>query len=147
MSRIFESVSDICNYKGVPMEIRTSYTCPLEIVHDIIKGKWKTIILFQLKYGNTTLTKLEHDIVGINQKMLLQQLKELQEFGLVGKQSFDGYPLRVEYFLTPDKGRKILQAIDIMQEIGIEYMIEHGMTDVLDQKGISYAEHLPDTHK
>ncbi len=129
------------------MEIRTSYTCPLEIVHDIIKGKWKTIILFQLKYGNTTLTKLEHDIVGINQKMLLQQLKELQEFGLVGKQSFEGYPLRVEYFLTPDKGRKILQAIDIMQEIGIAYMVEHGMTDVLDQKSISYTEHLPDTHK
>lgn len=129
------------------MEIRTSYTCPLEIVHDIIKGKWKTIILFQLKYGNTTLTKLEHDIVGINQKMLLQQLKELQDFGLVGKQSFDGYPLHVEYFLTPDKGRKILQAIDIMQEIGIEYMVEHGMTDVLDQKGIPYTKYLSDTHK
>ena len=129
------------------MEIRTSYTCPLEIVHDIIKGKWKTIILFQLKYGNTTLTKLEHDIAGINQKMLLQQLKELQEFGLVGKQSFDGYPLHVEYFLTPDKGRKILQAIDIMQEIGIEYMVEHGMTDVLDQKGIPYTKYLSDTHK
>jgi DNA-binding HxlR family transcriptional regulator len=129
------------------MEIRTSYTCPLEIVHDIIKGKWKTIILFQLKYGNTTLTKLEHDIVGINQKMLLQQLKELQDFGLVGKQSSDGYPLHVEYFLTPDKGRKILQAIDIMQEIGIEYMVEHGMTDVLDQKGIPYTKYLSDTHK
>ncbi|WP_033167926.1 helix-turn-helix domain-containing protein [Clostridium sp. KNHs205] len=129
------------------MEIRTSYTCPLEIVHDIIKGKWKTIILFQLKYGNAALTKLEHDIAGINQKMLLQQLKELQEFGLVGKQSFDGYPLHVEYFLTPDKGRKILQAIDIMQEIGIEYMVEHGMTDVLDQKGIPYTKYLSDTHK
>ena len=129
------------------MEIRTSYTCPLEIVHDIIKGKWKTIILFQLKYGNTTLTKLEHDIVGINQKMLLQQLKELQEFGLVGKQSFEGYPLHVEYFLTPDKGRKILQAIDIMQEIGIQYMVEQGMTEVLDQKGISYTKYLSDTHK
>ncbi len=129
------------------MEIRTSYTCPLEIVHDIIKGKWKTIILFQLKYGNSTLTKLEHDIAGINQKMLLQQLKELQEFGLVGKQSFHGYPLHVEYFLTPDKGRKILQAIDIMQEIGIEYMVEHGMTDVLDQKGIPYTKYLSDTHK
>ncbi|WOO35956.1 helix-turn-helix domain-containing protein [Anaerocolumna sp. AGMB13020] len=129
------------------MEIRTSYTCPLEIVHDIIKGKWKTIILFQLKYGNTTLTKLEHDIMGINQKMLLQQLKELQEFGLVGKQSFEGYPLHVEYFLTPDKGRKILQAIDIMQEIGIQYMVEQGMTEVLDQKGISYTKYLSDTHK
>lgn len=104
------------------MKIRDDYTCPLEIVHDIIKGKWKTIILFQLKYGNTSLSKLEHDIEGISQKMLLQQLKELQEFGLVDKIASPGYPLHVEYFLTEDKGKKILQAIQIMQEIGVEYI-------------------------
>ena len=60
------------------MKVREDYTCPLEIVHDIIKGKWKTIILFQLKYGRTSLSKLEKNIEGISQKMLLQQLKELQ---------------------------------------------------------------------
>ena len=107
------------------MKVRDDYTCPLEIVHDIIKGKWKTIILFQLKYGNTSLSKLEHDIEGISQKMLLQQLKELQEFGLVDKITYPGYPLRVEYFLTEVKGKKILQAIQIMQEIGVEYMAEY----------------------
>jgi len=104
------------------MKVREDYTCPLEIVHDIIKGKWKTIILFQLKYGNTSLSKLEHNIEGISQKMLLQQLKELQEFGLVDKIAYPGYPLRVEYFLTEDKGKKILQAILIMQDIGVEYI-------------------------
>ncbi|AXU27453.1 transcriptional regulator [Clostridioides difficile] len=31
------------------MKIRDEYTCPLEIVHDIIKGKWKTILIFELK--------------------------------------------------------------------------------------------------
>ena len=31
------------------MKLRESYTCPLELVHDIIKGKWKTIIIFQLR--------------------------------------------------------------------------------------------------
>ena len=31
------------------MKIREEYTCPLEIVHDILKGKWKTVILYQLK--------------------------------------------------------------------------------------------------
>ena len=33
------------------MKIRTTCTCPLEIVHDIMKGKWKTIIVFQLRNG------------------------------------------------------------------------------------------------
>lgn len=120
------------------MKIRDDYTCPLEIVHDIIRGKWKTIILFQLHYGPTSLSKLQQGIHGITQKMLLQQLSELQAFGLVGKQSYEGYPLRVEYFLTPHRGAKMLIAIRIMQEIGIDYMVEHGLTDILDQKGICY---------
>lgn len=120
------------------MKIRDNYTCPLEIAHDIIKGKWKSIILFQLQYGNTSLSKLQQDIEGINQKMLLQQLKELQEFGLVGKHNFEGYPLHVEYYLTEDRGMKMLKAINIMQEIGVDYMVEHGLTDFLNKKGISY---------
>jgi len=109
------------------MNIRSDYTCPLEIVHDIIKGKWKTIIMFQLRKGNLSLSDLERGIEGISQKMLLQQLNELQKFGLVSKNVFPGYPLHVEYFLTERKGRRMLEAIQIMQEIGIEYMDEHGL--------------------
>ena len=82
------------------MKIRDDYTCPLEIVHDIIKGKWKTIILYQLKDGPKGLSELEREIEGITQKMLLEQLKELMQFGLVDKKTYEGYPLRVEYFLV-----------------------------------------------
>lgn len=124
------------------MKIRNDFTCPLEIVHDIVKGKWKTIILFQLKYGRASLSQLEQSIEEISQKMLLQQLKELQELGLVDKETFAGYPLHVEYFLTEDRGMKMLKAIQIMQEIGIDYMVEHGMTEILDKKGISYQNQV-----
>lgn len=119
------------------MKIRENYTCPLELVHDITKGKWKTIIIFQMKHGKCSLSDLHHQIVGISEKMLIEQLHELQQFGLVEKRSFDGYPLKVEYWLTL-RGEKMLSAIDIMQQIGIEYMVEHDMTDILDQKGICY---------
>lgn len=118
------------------MKIRDDYTCPLEIVHDIIKGKWKTIILYQMKDGPKGLAELEREIEGITQKMLLEQLKELIEFGLVEKKSFDGYPLRVEYSITERRGRKMIEAIDIMQKVGVDYMIENGMTDALINKGI-----------
>ena len=118
------------------MKIRDDYTCPLEIVHDIIKGKWKTIILYQMKDGSKGLAELEREIEGITQKMLLEQLKELIEFGLVEKKSFDGYPLRVEYSITERRGRKMIEAIDIMQMVGVDYMIENGMTDALINKGI-----------
>lgn len=118
------------------MKMRKEYTCPLEIVHDIVRGKWKTIIIFQLRNGSKTFTALEHEIGGISQKMLLQQLKELREFSLLDKISTQGYPLHVEYFLT-ERGKKFLEAVEIMQKIGIEYMIEHGQSDILKQKGIN----------
>ena len=119
------------------MKLRENYTCPLEFVHDIIKGKWKTIIIFQLRKGKCSFSELHREISEISQKMLLEQLKELREFGFVDKKSYSGYPLQVEYFLT-ERGEKILSAIKIMQDIGIEYMIENNMTQFLDKKGIKY---------
>jgi Predicted transcriptional regulators len=107
------------------MKLRKECTCPLEITHDMLKGKWKTIILWQLKYhGRTSLSQLEKDIKGISQKMLLEQLKELREFGLVDKIKYQGYPLRVDYYLTEDRGHRIIKALEIMQEIGKEYLNE-----------------------
>ncbi|PKM77458.1 MAG: transcriptional regulator [Firmicutes bacterium HGW-Firmicutes-15] len=116
------------------MKIREEYTCPLELTHDITKGKWKPIMLWQLRLGNTSLASLEKDIQGINQKMLIEQLKELSDFGMIGKNTYDGYPLRVEYFLT-ERGQKMLEAINIMQSIGVDLMQENGMEDVLKAKG------------
>lgn len=117
------------------MKVRDEYTCPLELTHDITRGKWKPIILWQLGKGAMSLSQLERDIKGVNQKMLLEQLKELIDFGVLEKQSFDGYPLKVEYSLT-ERGRKLLQAVTIMQGIGIELMKENGMTDILKENGL-----------
>ena len=119
------------------MKIRSEFTCPLELFHDMVKGKWKLIIIFNLRKGSCSFSDLLHSIDGISQKMLLEQLKELKQFGLVGKKSYAGYPLKVEYFLT-DMGLKMLSAIEIMQGIGIEYMVKHGMLEILDEKGICY---------
>lgn len=120
------------------MKIRNDYTCPLEIVHDVIKGKWKTILVFQLRKGNKTFSELNHDIEGISEKMLLQHLRELREFGIVDKITGEGYPLHVEYFLT-DRGKKMLEAVLIMQNIGIDYMVEHGQSEILKNKGITVS--------
>lgn len=118
------------------MKLRQEFTCPLELVHDMIKGKWKPIILWRLRLGSTSLAQLEKDIEGITQKMLLEQLKELMKFGFVGKQSYNGYPLRVVYFLIKPQGEELLQALKIMQHIGIDYLKSHGMESILTEKGV-----------
>lgn len=116
------------------MKKREVYTCPLEMTHDMIRGKWKPIILWQLGKGGTSLADLQRSIEGITQKMLLEHLKELQEFEIVSKKTFEGYPLKVEYDLT-DKGRRMLQVIKMMQEVGIELMLEDGKEALLREKG------------
>lgn len=108
------------------MNLRTRYTCPLELVHDMIKGKWKSIILWQLSYGATSLAQLQRDIEGITQKMLIEHLKDLVDFGFVNKVKGDGYPLHVAYSLSEPRGKEIFEALKIMQKIGIRYMEEHG---------------------
>lgn len=128
------------------MKIRNEYTCPLEIVHDIIRGKWKTIILFQMKNGPQSLSELERGIEGITQKMLLEQLGELIQFGLVEKKEFEGYPLHVEYSVTEKRGRKMLEAINIMQLVGIDYMVENGMEKILLEKGVVTPKQLEDAY-
>lgn len=118
------------------MKMRDEFTCPLELVHDMIKGKWKSIIVWRLRLGPTYLVKLEKDIDGITQKMLLQYLRELTAFGFVKKQSFERYPLHVEYSLTEEQGKNLLEALKIMQHIGIEYFKAQGKENILIEKGV-----------
>lgn len=98
------------------MKIRKDITCPLELTHDIIKGKWKPIIIWNLK-DKKSLSTLEKSINGISQKMLLEHLKDLLEFKIIDKISYEGYPLKVEYYLT-ERGKELREAIIILQKIG-----------------------------
>lgn len=117
------------------MKMRSQYTCPLEMTHDIIKGKWKPLIIWQLSKGGSSLSALKKSIRGISQKMLVQHLNELLECGAIGKLTNDGYPLKSEYFLT-ERGKRIFGAISIMQSIGIEMMLEDDREDFLKEKGL-----------
>lgn len=118
------------------MKIRDDFTCPLELVHDMLKGKWKPIILWRLRLGETSLSKLEKDITGITQKMLLEHLKELIDFGFVKKQIILEKPLTTTYSLTENYGQDIILALTIMQKIGISYMIKTGKENILKEKNL-----------
>ena len=118
------------------MKIREEFTCPVELTHDMIRGKWKPIILWLLRKEARSLSGLNVLIEGISQKMLLEQLNELIECDFVQKKKFSGYPLKVEYFLKAPLGNEIVKALAIMQSIGIETMMEKGKEQVLIDKKI-----------
>lgn len=80
-----------------------------------------------LRLGPTRLSKLHKDIENITEKMLLQQLSELTDCGLVIKDSYLGYPLKVEYCLS-DSGLELLEALTIMQELGSKILDDSSCT-------------------
>lgn len=68
----------------------------------VIEGKWKIVIICQLFAAREPLrfSELERRIDGINQKMLIQQLRELERDGIVSRKIYPQVPPRVEYSLT-----------------------------------------------
>ena len=73
---------------------------PLLAAIDVIGGKWKTLILYSLHYKVLRFGELKKAIPKITQKMLTQQLRELEADGLVKRKSYNEIPPRVEYKIT-----------------------------------------------
>ncbi|MGO8425904.1 winged helix-turn-helix transcriptional regulator, partial [Rhizobium ruizarguesonis] len=63
----------------------------------VISGRWKQVILYYVFSGPKRLSELKRMMPAITQKVLIQQLREMEEHGLVARQIFAEVPARVEY--------------------------------------------------
>jgi len=85
--------------------------CPLEGVIDVISKKWTLLIVNVIgNHGRVRFNKLMQELRGISPKTLADTLKQLQEEGLINRESFAEIPPRVEYSLTSD-GKRLREAI------------------------------------
>ncbi len=75
--------------------------CPAETTLKAISGRWKLLILRELGSGVKRFGQLQKAIAGITQKMLTQQLRELEADGIVKRTVYPEIPPKVEYALTP----------------------------------------------
>ncbi|MER8867900.1 helix-turn-helix transcriptional regulator [Mesorhizobium sp. M0751] len=73
---------------------------PAERALKVISGRWKAVILYHLFDGPRRLSALQALMPGITQKVLIQQLREMEEHGLVRREIFAEIPSRVEYSAT-----------------------------------------------
>lgn len=93
------------------------YNNPVELSLDVIGGKWKMPILWRLKDKPWRYSELKKSIGKITHKMLAQQLKELEEDGLISRKVFASVPPKVEYSIT-EKGKKTIPIIESLRNWG-----------------------------
>ena len=88
----------------------------IEDAFRILEGRWKMVIIFHLfARGVLRFSELERAIPGASQKMLIQQLRELERDGVVSRTVYPQVPPKVEYGLT-EWGKAMCPALDALLE-------------------------------
>ena len=94
--------------------------CPVEYTASILSNKWKCLILRDLLTGTKRFNELNKSIIGISAKVLTENLRELENDGIVNRKTYAVVPPKVEYSLSP-KGEELKPIIDLMEEFGNKY--------------------------
>jgi DNA-binding HxlR family transcriptional regulator len=97
--------------------------CPTEATLAVIGGRWKVPILWNLFNGTLRFGELSRQLPAATQKMLTQQLRELERDGLVHRKVFAEIPPKVEYSLTP-LGRSLHPVLLSLTQWGAGYLAE-----------------------
>lgn len=107
------------------------FTCGLDATLRVIAGKWKPLILYFLLQGPNRYGELKRAVRGVSDKVLIQQLKELEADGILRRTDYKEVPPRVDYSLT-SLGRSLAEALAPLCTWGAENMAE--VTRVLAQR-------------
>ncbi|HSD54838.1 MAG TPA: helix-turn-helix domain-containing protein [Burkholderiales bacterium] len=94
--------------------------CPVEAALSVIGGRWKILVICRLFEGKHRFNEMRRSIAGVSQRMLAQNLRELERDGVVERKVFPESPPRVEYGLTPF-GRTLEPVLDRLCEWGGAY--------------------------
>ena len=94
--------------------------CPVATAVSLIGGKWKLLIIRNLKECPWCFNELQRDIEGISQKVLTDSLRQMIDDGLVYRHDYQEMPPKVEYGLT-ELGKEMLPIIDALADFGNYY--------------------------
>ena len=105
-----------------PIPERSGDLCALAVMLDRLGGKWKCIILWQVMEGPRRFSELRRTMPGITQKMLTQQLRDLERDGFLNRRVYAEVPPRVEYSATP-LAQSLRRVLLLMHDWSAEHLL------------------------
>ena len=125
-----------CSFEGVYYMDNPYFgqPCPVAKALDLISGKWKVLILYQLSFGGHRYNELKRQIFGITNTVLSRCLRELQQDGLVLRKDYDKNPPHTEYFLS-EFGKTLLPVLHEIRRWADENMQDKQPDELLQSNG------------
>ena len=117
-----------------------AFTCGLDAALFVLGGKWKPLILFHLAHGTRRYGELRRAIGSVSDKVLIQQLKELQADGIIDRFDCGEIPPKVEYSLTAF-GRTLGKALAPLCEWGTKYSGD--VEAIMARRKVPAPPHVP----
>lgn len=98
-----------------------AYHCPVEVTIGLLSGKWKCLMLWHLYHGKKRYHELRDIVPGVSEKMLSQQLRDMEKDGLLSKTVYPEVPPRVEYQLT-ERGNSLFPILEQMHNWSVKQL-------------------------
>ncbi|MFA5299921.1 MAG: helix-turn-helix domain-containing protein [Lutibacter sp.] len=95
--------------------------CPITRTIDLIGGKWTFSIIYVLMNGTKRFKELERTVTGINTRMLVKELKALEQNGIIVRKVYAEVPPKVEYSLT-ERGKELNKVLVELKSWGIKHI-------------------------
>lgn len=104
------------------------HTCEVEVGVEILSGKWVALILWHMRDGEPRrFGELRRLLPGVTQKMLTQQLRMLEQNGIVNRTVLPHTPPSVEYRLT-DIGRDLMPVLQALHQWSVDFLAHRQRT-------------------
>lgn len=108
------------------MQYNKKYNCPVEAILELMGGKYKPLILWHLSFNTLRFGELHKLIPSATPKMLTQQLRSLEDDGLINRLVYPIVPPKVEYSLT-ELGQSFIPILSLMCDWGTKHLKKQGI--------------------
>ena len=101
--------------------MQATFGCPVKATTRVMAGKWKVAILWNLSFGRKRFAEIHNLLSGVSEKVLTEQLRQLEKDGVVRRLVTHSVPPRVDYELTA-AGNDLVPVMQAMCDWGSKYL-------------------------